>query len=248
MSINHQPNALCWIDLGTPDPETAEAFYASAFGWEIAAPDPTEYQLCRLDGGLVGALGRADDPGLPYWTTYISVTDADGTAQRVTKAGGTLTTEPEHTPGIGTFIITVDPNGAPLTLFQPDGLSGVERRGPSGTWTTSHLFTPSPERSAAYYYDVFGWTTDSAVSASTTDARFILGGSHVATFSNVPTFLPLARTSQWIPIFTVDENPSIQEATPRGRSTDATFFTDPQHVLFGVSHRVRSNAVGRTEL
>ncbi|MFF7458561.1 hypothetical protein [Kitasatospora sp. NPDC008115] len=64
MNITRHPeSSVCWIDLGTPDMETATAFYTALFGRAVAPPSPGGYRLCTLRGRLVAAPGPAEDAG-----------------------------------------------------------------------------------------------------------------------------------------------------------------------------------------
>ncbi|GAA1069627.1 hypothetical protein GCM10009665_77140 [Kitasatospora nipponensis] len=97
---------MTWIDLGTPDMAAMEAFCTALFGWTIAPADPAGYRLCTLRGGLVTALGPAEDAGAPYWTINVTVADIRATADRFTDLGARIVVAPtevgtlgRHTPG-----------------------------------------------------------------------------------------------------------------------------------------------------
>src|SRR5688572_17092559 len=81
-----------WVDIGTTDIEGAKAFYGSLFGWEFAdqGPDSGGYHICQVRGKGVAGLGPAQNPGPPFWTTYVAVDDTDTTVKAVENEGGSV--------------------------------------------------------------------------------------------------------------------------------------------------------------
>ena len=82
-----------WVDLGTPDIEAAVAFYGGLFGWDVPESENAEqtggYRHARCGGKPVaGMMPLMQEGQPPAWSTYISVEDADATAEKVTEAGG----------------------------------------------------------------------------------------------------------------------------------------------------------------
>src|SRR4051794_11864471 len=102
-----------WIDLGTPDLEGARAFYSALFGWEIG-PGTEEsggYSVAMLKDRAVAGIGPAQNPGPPFWTTYVGVDDADAVPAKVTAAGGTVLVEPFDVMEFGRMGVFLDPRG-----------------------------------------------------------------------------------------------------------------------------------------
>src|SRR5689334_14570801 len=92
-----------YVELMTPDPEAAAAFYADVFGWDIVEhPLPEEagggvYRQGQLEGGTVtGISGQM--PGLEghpaFWGVYLAVDDVDDVAGKVEAAGGKVEAPP----------------------------------------------------------------------------------------------------------------------------------------------------------
>src|SRR3954471_15628083 len=86
------PGTPSYIDIGSPDPEATSAFYSALFGWKVndLGPDAGGYRMAQIDGDDVAGIGPQAAPGPPYWTTYITVDDADVSAKKVEAAGGTV--------------------------------------------------------------------------------------------------------------------------------------------------------------
>ncbi len=155
----------CWLDLVAPDPDKAMRFYADLFGWtyEVRTPPqaPTTYAYARRDGlvtaGLGGPPAGADPAG---WTTYVRVDSADATAAAVEANGGTVVAAPVDIPRSGRVAQCLDPQGAPIGIWQPSELQGVELVNAPGAWNFSELHTPDPEAAVRFYGAVFGWVCD----------------------------------------------------------------------------------------
>ncbi len=149
-----------WIDLRTPDPDAAEAFYGGLFGWsfeERLPPGvPGSYRIASVDGREVGAVASSGDPA--RWQTYVAVDDADAVAARVVALGGAATAPRTPVPAV--------PRAAASTASIRAGRrSGSGRPVPGsgrststhGRWVFSDLRATEPDAALAFYADLFGW-------------------------------------------------------------------------------------------
>src|ERR1044072_5909003 len=86
----------CWVDLTTPDPQAAAAFYGALLGWEFSEPGPMpaglpgEYVIARLDGLAVAGIGAA---AVPSWNTYVRVDSAAQVGAAALSVGGRVLLE-----------------------------------------------------------------------------------------------------------------------------------------------------------
>ena len=166
---DYEPGVPCWIDTLQPDPDAAMAFYAALFGWEFTGPGeipgdpPGRYLVARLRGRDVAGIGSqpAGDPSpSPAWNTYVFVASADEAALAAVDAGGEVLVEPFDVLPAGRMALLADPAGAPLCVWQPGQRRGAQLVNEPGAWAMSHLATPDPERAAAFYGALFGWTIE----------------------------------------------------------------------------------------
>ncbi len=108
---------ICFIELPAVDLGSAKAFYASAFGWQLADFGPT--YACTMTGdvdlGLQGDMAEA--PAMPL--AVIAVDDLEEAQAAVERAGGTLKKPIFAFPG-GRRFHFVDPNGMELAVLQAD--------------------------------------------------------------------------------------------------------------------------------
>jgi predicted enzyme related to lactoylglutathione lyase len=166
---DYEPGVPCWIDTLQPDPDGAMAFYAQLFGWEFAGPGempgdpPGRYFVARLRGRDVAGVGSqpAGSPSAaPSWNTYVYVASAADAARAARNAGGAVLVEPFEALPAGRAAVLADPAGASLCVWEPSERKGAELVNEPGAWAMSHLNAPDPERAAAFYGALFGWTTE----------------------------------------------------------------------------------------
>jgi predicted enzyme related to lactoylglutathione lyase len=176
MSVTDQrtypPGVPCWVDSGQPDLDEAARFYGALFGWrfEDAMPPgaPGSYLIATLDGRDVAAL--APGQGDARWTTYLACADADMTAEVVAASGGRVTGAPQDAGPGGRTATCADPEGSEFRLWQARRRLGAQLVNAPDTWNFSDLHTATPQRTLAFYADVFGWEHDAG------DATGLQGG------------------------------------------------------------------------
>lgn len=105
-----------WLDLFTPDPRAAAAFYASIFGYEVDvsgdAVQPGRWILAREGIARAGVValppGAASGPG---WLPYILVDGLADVLRRAAAAGGRVVLAPRAQWLRGEVAVIADPNG-----------------------------------------------------------------------------------------------------------------------------------------
>jgi predicted enzyme related to lactoylglutathione lyase len=159
----YEPGTPSWVDLGTSDPAAASEFYSGLFGWDVQE-GPTEaggYRMCLLDGKPVAGLGPQMNPDMPpFWTTYITVADADETAAAISTNGGMVLMEPMDVLDVGRMAVAMDPASAAFAIWQPRAHTGAAIVNEPNTMCWNELTTRDPQRSVAFYGAVFGWTAN----------------------------------------------------------------------------------------
>lgn len=94
-----------WIELATPDPEGALAFYGELFGWskQGAMPmgDMGDYVFVGpSQDNQPGAIMPSKTTGTdPHWDWYIQVPDIDAAVTTIRDKGGAVPQEPMQIPG-----------------------------------------------------------------------------------------------------------------------------------------------------
>ena len=229
----------CAGSISAPtDPDATQAFYSALFGWTVQYADPSGYRLCALGDELVAALGPAEDPGLPYWSTNISVHDIVSATQRCAEAGAEVLVPPSSAGPPGDYAVIRDPVGTPVSLWQPGTQTGMQRTGDPGTFAGVTLLTHDADRAARFYEEALGWQLDRAAGV------FRLGDQVVARLGNQPP-PPTAPRSLWLISFATGERPgecrSRGKAPRRHRGGSRSGYRyrvlrDPAGALLSVSH------------
>src|SRR3954452_23543945 len=160
-----------WIDLGVPDPKKAATFYSQLFGWDVqeGPPESGGYRIAHLRGRAVAGLGPQQNPGPPVWSTYVNVSDAAATTEKVKANGGQVIVEPFAVLDVGTMAVFMDPVGAFISVWQPGQHTGAGIVNEPGTYSWSELVTNELAKAASFYGAVFGWGADTHGEAGSPD-------------------------------------------------------------------------------
>jgi len=113
----NEPGAFTWNELYTPDRAKANEFYGTVFSYgyeQIGDGQEFDYTVMKVDGRIVGGQFRADGPA--HWKVYFAVTNADATAVRAGKLGGSVLDEPHDSP-YGRWSELADPWGARFSVI-----------------------------------------------------------------------------------------------------------------------------------
>ena len=149
-----------WVDIGVPDTDKAAAFYSALFGWEVSegTEETGGYRLAYLRNRPVAGIGPQQQPDMPpYWTTYVSVDDADAIAALVEANGGAVIVPAMDVLSSGRMAVFADPVGAVFSVWQPREHIGAGIVNEHGTLSWNELMTTDVEASKAFYAAVFGW-------------------------------------------------------------------------------------------
>lgn len=118
--VEHESRSgmFCWECLFTPDLEAAASFYASVFGWEVGEGPAGPGTLFLADGAGVADVEKVEDEAAS-WLPIITIDALEPTCAAVRSLGGEVVMAPTRIPGLGSYAIIADPQGAHLGLMQP---------------------------------------------------------------------------------------------------------------------------------
>jgi len=161
----HPPGAFCWIELTTTDLSAAKRFYGSLFGWTATdfPMGPNDfYSIFQLEGRDAAAAytmrPEQRSQGVPpHWAIYVSVENADETANRAALLGGKVLAPAFDVYDMGRMAVVQDPTGAIFSVWQPKRHQGTGISGNAGTLCWADLSTPDPARAKEFYSSLFGW-------------------------------------------------------------------------------------------
>jgi predicted enzyme related to lactoylglutathione lyase len=196
----YQQGTPSYVELTTPDPAAAAAFYAALFGWDIAEmPLPEEagggvYRQSQLEGDTVtGISGQM--PGMEghpaFWGVYLTVDDVDAATAKVEAAGGKVEAGPFDVMDVGRMAAIQDPAGARVNLWQAHTSIGTERANEPGTPIWNELITGDNARALAFYADVVGLGSQSSelmdgYTTITNVAGDVVGGAMPPQMDGIP--------------------------------------------------------------
>lgn len=203
----HEPGTPSWVDLGIPDIDAATKFYGGLFGWQVEdqGPDAGGYAMASLAGRPVAGLGPQQNPGPPFWTVYVTVEDAEKTAQLVTDNGGQVVMPPMQVMDAGKMAVFQDPVGAFISVWQPGEHGGAGLIGEDGTFVWAELTTDAQEEASNFYRAVFGWESETSSAGGMDYTEFKLGDESVAGMMPRPPMLPEEVPSYWGVYFASDD-------------------------------------------
>jgi predicted enzyme related to lactoylglutathione lyase len=226
---SYQPGTPSWIDLGSPDPKGAAAFYGGLFGWKAEfdpRPEAGGYGMFTLDGKNVAGIGPQQNPDMPpYWTVYITVADADETVKKVNDAGGTTIAGPMDVFDAGRMAVFQDSVGSFISAWQPNQHIGAQLVNQDGTFTWNELATTDLAKANDFYRAVFGWGVEPSASSDAASIFTVDGnvtcGAHVAGEGEFPA---------WTAWFSVDD---CDASAAKAKDLGGAVFLEPNDMDFG---------------
>ena len=116
-------NPFVHIELNTPDPEKAKAFYSKLFDWKLedisnpSAPGG-KYTMVQVGEGTGGGIMQQVPKGPLGWLAYVIVDDIRQGTKKAASLGAVVMKDVEEVVGMGWLSIIKDPTGAVLGLWQ----------------------------------------------------------------------------------------------------------------------------------
>lgn len=245
----YAPGTPSWIDLGSPDVAASSRFYGQLFGWQ--AEDQGEaaghYTLFKQNGRSVAAVAPLMSPDQPVaWTTYISTSNAEETARKVTEAGGKVLSAPMQVMEEGTMAVLQDPTGAVFAVWQPARMKGADLVNKPNSLGWNELATRDMDAAKAFYTKVFPWTAKTAdMGGGQTYTEWQIDGRSIGGGMPMGSMYPPNVPAHWMVYFVVADTDDIVKRTqelggkvmspatdiPQGRMA---VLSDPQGAAFAV--------------
>jgi predicted enzyme related to lactoylglutathione lyase len=156
----------------------------------------------------------------PHWLLYVSVTDADETAGRISSGGGKIMAGPFDVMEFGRMVVFDDPTAAGIAIWQPKLHQGTGIEGVPGTLCWADLITSDAARAAEFYQSTFGWQTDPGTSGylHIKNGDQFIGGIPPA--GHRPPGVP----PHWLAYFLVEE---CDASTAKARDAGARVYVEP---------------------
>ena len=111
-------NPFIHIELNTGDTAKAKKFYKSLFGWKLQDM-PMGPDMIDVGDGVGGGITKKPMPKAPtMWLSYVQVDSVKKTMAKAAKGGAKIIVAEQPVPGMGTFGIFLDPEGAALGIWE----------------------------------------------------------------------------------------------------------------------------------
>jgi hypothetical protein len=121
-------HTIVHFEIPADDAEKLRKFYTELFGWKIEKmPGPIEYWNIEtvptnergepIRRGVNGGMMKKQNPEHKP-VNYISVESIEEYGKKIEKLGGKVITPKEEVPGMGRWVLALDPEGNLFGLFQ----------------------------------------------------------------------------------------------------------------------------------
>jgi predicted enzyme related to lactoylglutathione lyase len=116
-------NPFVHVELNTPDPKKAKAFYSKLFDWQLEdVPNPAvpggSYTMIKVGEGTGGGLMQQVPGGPSGWLSYVGVDDIRAPTKKAESLGAEVMKDVTEVTGMGWLSFIRDPTGAVLGLWQ----------------------------------------------------------------------------------------------------------------------------------
>jgi len=120
-------NPFVHVELNTPDPEKAKAFYSNLFDWQLeetpnSAVPGGMYTMVKVGTGTGGGIMKQAPGGPAGWLAYVAVEDIHAATQKAKSLGGKIMKDVTEVPGMGWLSFIQDPTGSILGLWKPKSM------------------------------------------------------------------------------------------------------------------------------
>ncbi len=147
-----------WADVNSTDMEATKKFLVGLFGWTYTDIPDMNYTLFYLDGHRVAG-GCPSPEGVPhsYWSSFISVDNADEIAKKAVELGATELFPPMDVMEEGRLYGVTDPTGATIMFWQPKNNTGAQIVNTVGAMSWNELYSPDLPVAKEFYTKLLGW-------------------------------------------------------------------------------------------
>jgi uncharacterized protein len=234
----YAPGTPSWVELSSPDTDASAGFYRQLMNWDATESGPAEqtggYRMFQQDGKNVGGLMGHMQEGQPTaWATYVSVADAEETAQKVKAAGGNVLVEAMDVMDLGRMALFADPTGAVFGVWQPKAFTGADIVNEPNSLIWNEIRTRDPQTDKAFYSAVFDWTPAPPPFAGGPESYTIweLAGKAVGGMMEMTgEFFPPEVPPHWSVCFAVKD---CDATVAKARELGATIMAEPVDMPIG---------------
>ncbi|NUP12190.1 MAG: VOC family protein [Polyangiaceae bacterium] len=227
-----------WHELMTTDPKGAMAFYSHVVGWKTEPfPDsvgPEPYTMWVGSQGPIGGVMTLPDDAKkmgapPHWMGNIDVPDLDAAVAKVKQLGGKIFVPPMAIPKVGRVSVIADPQGASVSLFQPEQAMKPHDTDKQGEISWNELITSDAPAATKFYAAVCGWKVLDEMDMGPAGKYYLYGGDKA--YGGMMTKTPdMPMPPTWVYYIQVDD---LDAAIARANEKSAKLMVGPMDVPGG---------------
>lgn len=229
-----------WYELMVPDADAAARFYSSILGWNCKLSENSGAEGYREwwmgdapIGGLLPLSAEMIAGGAhPGWLGYVHVDNVDMQLEKLKAGGATICMGPQDIPGVGRFVMILDPQGVPLYVMTDtsgETSTAFAKYAPQvGHCAWNELATSDPAAAWKFYGDQFGWTKDGELDMGPM-GKYEFIKSDVGIGAIMPK-MPEMQVSAWTYYFRV---PDIDVAATAVKTGGGVLHMEPMEIPGG---------------
>lgn len=111
-------NGIGWFQVGTDQPEAAENFYGTLFGWTFSDGGPGYRLVTTGADGPQGGIADTSGDGPNHAVFSVVVADTEATCRQAEAAGAKVLIQRTNPAGLS-FAHLLDPSGNQFQVFTP---------------------------------------------------------------------------------------------------------------------------------
>jgi uncharacterized protein len=225
-----------WYELITTDITAAMDFYRDVVGWSARDASSPNLAYTFFSSGSASVGGLMELPAearkmgaTPRWMGYVAVANADATADRIKRLGGSVYVPPTDS-NIGRVSVVADPQTATFGLVEGLKLAPSQAAKPGKPEQVGwhELLAADWEKVFSFYGDTFGWRKAGAESGPTEIYQlFSAGGQMIGGMFNKR---PVEPIPYWLNYFNVDD---LDAAADRVKRAGGRIMEGPLEVSGG---------------
>lgn len=224
-----------WHEHLARDPKAAVAFYTDVLGWKTEPFGPGEYTMwVSAQGPLGGTMKLPEEAAKmgapPHWMGHVQVENLDETVELAQKLGGKIYKEPTDIPNVGRFAVIADPQGADISIFQPNEAMAPHDETKEGEFCWNELMTSDQEAALGFYSKLFGWKKMSETDMGTAGTYMIIGDGEKPFGGIMKQPKGMPTPPMWV-YYT--ETASLENTIGRATGRGATVMNGPMEVPGG---------------
>ncbi len=206
---NRKAGDFCWINLLTPDPKQAQAFFGKLLGWTYVELPGGMGHAAQVGGRSVGGIFDLADPMTPKGTppgisVVVKVDSAEAASKKVASLGGKAK-PPFDVMDQGRMVACSDPNGAAFDLWEPKKGPGTDADSDlHGAPSWFETLTTDVDRATKFYTGLFGWKPEVMPMPGSSYTTFKHGKDYIAGMMKITPEMG-KMPPHWGTYFTVDD-------------------------------------------